>query len=93
MNVERMNRVKARTVPVATVLRPVLKIQPQPWPLVLKLTLLHFAKHGDRGAGDIIARSIGPIGGDAFKKWYKTIFGKGCGCGARQEVLNQRWPL
>ena len=45
------------------------------------------------GAGDIIARTIGPIGGDAFKKWYKTIFNRDCGCGKRQETLNARWPL
>jgi hypothetical protein len=62
------------------------------WPVVL-LPFKLMAKEGDRGAGDIIARVIGPIGGDIFKKWYKTLFGKDCGCGHRQEVLNQRWPL
>jgi len=51
------------------------------------------AAKGDRGAGDIIARVIGPIGGTAFKAWYKVTFGKDCGCGRRQEVLNTRWPL
>ena len=51
------------------------------------------AIHSDRGAGDIIARVIGPIGGTAFKKWYKTLFGKDCGCGTRQEKLNARWPI
>lgn len=65
--------------------------------LLLPIKLL--AKRGDRGAGDIIARTIGPIGGDAFKKWYKTLFGKDCGCGGsgnprgRQEFYNDRWPL
>ena len=67
-------------------------IKAQPWPLVL-LPIKLLAKPGDRGAGDIIARVIGPIGGDAFKKWYKALFGRGCGCGNRQESLNQRWPL
>ena len=62
------------------------------WPPIL-VPLKRSAKEGDRGAGDIIARVIGPIGGDVFKKWYKTIFGTDCGCGNRQEVLNQRWPL
>ena len=62
------------------------------WPMAL-ISLKLLAKEGDRGAGDIIARMIGPIGGDAFKKWYRAIFGKSCGCGARQEILNARWPL
>lgn len=64
----------------------------RPWPMVL-LPLKVLAKPDDRGAGDIIARVIGPIGGDAFKAWYKTLFGRNCGCGHRQEVLNLRWPL
>ncbi len=67
-------------------------VQPEPWPtLLIPLKLL--AKEGDRGAGDIIARTIGPIGGEAFKKWYKRLFEKDCGCGNRQEALNTRWPL
>lgn len=65
---------------------------PEPWPPLL-LQLKRFAKEGDRGAGDIIARTIGPIGGEAFKRWYKLMFGKDCGCGRRQDALNQRWPL
>ena len=67
-------------------------IEEQEWPIFLK-PLKAFAKEGDKGAGDIIARVIGPVGGDAFKKWYKTLFGKDCGCGHRQEILNARWPL
>lgn len=62
------------------------------WPTVL-LPIKLLAKPSDRGAGDIIARVIGPIGGDAFKKWYKATFGRDCGCGNRQEALNRRWPL
>src|SRR5438045_328497 len=48
------------------------------WPIVL-LPLKLLAKEGDRGAGDIIARTIGPIGGDAFKVWYQKLFRQGCG--------------
>jgi len=59
--------------------------------VLLPLKLL--AKPEDKGAGDIIARVIGPIGGDAFKVWYKKLFGVDCGCGNRQDILNQRWPL
>lgn len=62
------------------------------WPVAL-LPLKLMAKKGDQGAGDIIARVIGPIGGSAFKAWYKLIFGKDCGCGERQDLLNARWPL
>jgi hypothetical protein len=64
----------------------------QPWPVFLTpLKLL--AKPEDKGLGDIVAREIGPIGGKAFKKWYKVFFKKGCGCGARQESWNAKWPL
>ena len=69
-----------------------LNIKPEKWPAIL-LPLRLMAKEGDRGAGDIIARVVGPIGGEAFKAWYKVTFGKECGCGRRQEVLNARWPL
>lgn len=62
------------------------------WPiLVSPLKLL--AQPGDRGAGDIIARTIGPIGGEAFKAWHKRILGRDCNCGNRQEILNFWWPL
>jgi hypothetical protein len=62
------------------------------WPAALKpLKLL--AKPGDRGAGDIIARTVGPIGGDAFKKWWKLVVGRDCGCAGRQDKLNARYPL
>lgn len=62
------------------------------WPVILNV-LKSQAQPGDRGAGDIIARLVGPIGGDKFKAWYLHLFGKDCGCGDRQEALNQRWPL
>lgn len=51
------------------------------------------AKEGDKGMGDIVQRVIGPIGGDAFKKWYKRIFGADCGCKERQEDWNASYPL
>lgn len=66
--------------------------KPSPdWGLLSPLKLL--AKEGDRGLGDIVARKIGPIGGDAFKEWYKKIFGKSCGCSERQEDWNLQYPL
>lgn len=71
---------------------PKFETKSEPWPVLL-LPLKAIAKEGDTGAGDIIARTIGPIGGEAFKVWYKKIFGKDCGCGGRQDYLNKRWPL
>lgn len=65
--------------------------QPE-WPVLLRPMKL-LAQPGDRGLGDIIAREIGPLGGDAFKAWYKTIFGKSCGCDTRQENWNTLYPL
>jgi len=62
------------------------------WPIILR-PLKHLAIEGDNGLGDIIARTIGPVGGDEFKKWYKAIFGRECGCDIRQEWWNIRYPL
>ena len=62
------------------------------WPLLLAPIKL-LAQPGDRGLGDIIARTIGPVGGEAYKGWYKTIFGRSCGCADRQATLNTRFPL
>lgn len=46
----------------------------------------------EKGVGDTIARVIGPVGGDAYKTWFTTTFGKPCGCAERQENLNQLFP-
>jgi len=62
------------------------------WPAALR-PLKVLAQPGDRGAGDIIARKVGPIGGDKFKKWYKAMFGTDCRCTARQANWNRRYPL
>lgn len=61
------------------------------WGLFAPLKLI--AKDGDRGLGDIVARTIGPVGGDAFKAWYKAITGESCGCTERQEEWNYIYPL
>ncbi len=62
------------------------------WPVILRPMKL-LATKDDKGLGDIIARTIGPVGGDAFKKWYKKIFGRECGCDTRQEFWNITYPL
>ncbi len=51
------------------------------------------ARDGDKGLGDIVARVIGPIGGEAFKKWFQRIFGRSCGCSERQDEWNLTYPL
>ena len=62
----------------------------QSWPLWAKALAL-LSKPEDRGLGDVIARTIGPIGGDAFKAWHRKTFGRDCGCEARQEALNLQY--
>lgn len=51
------------------------------------------AKEGDKGLGSIVERIVGPIGGEAFKVWYKRIFGKPCGCQERKEDWDLSYPL
>ena len=66
--------------------------RPVSWPPYL-LPFKLLKKEGDRGLGDIIARTIGPVGGDAFKTWYKDTIGQDCGCRDRQIHLNRTYPL
>lgn len=55
------------------------------WPLKIKI-VAKLSNASDKGAGDTIARVIGPIGGDLYKKWL------GCTkCEERQESLNQKY--
>jgi hypothetical protein len=69
----------------------------QVWPMnafgVVARALKLMAKPEDVGIGDTIARVIGPIGGDAYKAWFKETFGKTCGCTERQDALNVMFPL
>jgi hypothetical protein len=69
------------------------EIPHEEWPLAIRLFISASRKPSDTGLGDIVERIIGPIGGEEFKRWYKTIFGKDCGCGQRKQWLNGRYPL
>jgi len=51
------------------------------------------ARANDQGIGDLIARLIGPVGGDAYKTWFLAAFGQSCGCSERQADLNAKYPL
>lgn len=62
------------------------------WPLWAKAMAL-LAKPEDVGIGDVIARTIGPVGGDKFKAWYAATFNRSCGCAERQESFNIQYPL
>jgi hypothetical protein len=61
------------------------------WPLAFK-ALAKLATAEDQGIGDVIERMVGPIGGSAFKAWHKLATGHDCGCGARKQILNARYP-
>ncbi len=60
------------------------------WPLILRPMRL-LAKDGDKGLGDIVARNIPK--GDAFKAWFRSTFGRSCGCDSRTNWLNANFPL
>lgn len=62
------------------------------WPILLRPMKL-LAQPTDKGLGDVVERTIGPVGGDAYKLWYKATFGKTCGCTKRKDNLNERYPL
>ena len=62
-----------------------------PWPAWAR-ALAHLRTESDTGIGDTIARTIGPIGGDAYKAWHKKAFGRECNCAKRQAWLNRRFP-
>lgn len=61
------------------------------WPFAFKV-LTKLVIPEDQGIGDVIERLIGPIGGSAFKVWYKLAAGHDCSCGARKQILNARYP-
>ena len=61
------------------------------WPAWAKLVALK-ALPEDRGVGDTIARTIGPIGGDRFKAWFHDTFNRSCGCSERQDAMNLQYP-
>lgn len=60
----------------------------QDWP-VRFATLIRSPE--DIGVGDTIARTIGPFGGEAVKAFIKSL-GEDCGCDARQDLLNKKYP-
>jgi hypothetical protein len=77
--------------PVVTITKQ-LPLPYEQWPWAFKI--LHKTRNKeDKGLGDLVSRVIGPIGGDVFKKWWKTIMKTDCNCGARKDFLNERYPF
>jgi hypothetical protein len=62
------------------------------WPIWAK-GLRQLSKPEDKGIGDVVARLIGDENSEKFKAWYKTTFGKDCGCTGRQAEWNTKYPL
>ena len=62
------------------------------WPVWVRGIAL-FSTNADKGIGDTIARTIGPFGGDLFKKWHKQVFNQECDCSKRQDKWNAQFPL
>ena len=70
----------------------VYEYRPEPKPLPAWAKALSLLKaDGEVGLGDTIERIVGPIGGEAFKKWAKSK-GFSCGCSQRKRHLNKRFP-
>jgi len=64
---------------------------PADWPF-WATSIARIKSPADTGVGDTIARVVGPVGGEAYKAWFKRLFGKSCGCQERQDELNRRFP-
>lgn len=80
------------TIPPQVIPNVLITTVPEEWPLLLKpLKLL--AKNGEAGLGDIIERLIGVENSEAFKHWFKEYFKSDCGCLARKQWLNRKYPL
>jgi hypothetical protein len=64
---------------------------PPPWPRWARwLSKRRVAS--DQGVGDTLARLLDPRGGRMWKRWYKALTGKPCGCSDRQARLNSHYP-
>ncbi len=64
--------------------------QPTSWPLWAKALKL-LRTDADKGVGDTLARTIGDETSEAFKGWYKSTFGRKCGCNGRRAEWNSRY--
>jgi hypothetical protein len=82
---------KVTTLPTSAAKREIEKWPRNPFGMFARGFKLLRTKE-DTGIGDTIARLVGPVGGDAYKQWFKETFGKSCGCTERQQDLNERFP-
>lgn len=58
------------------------------WPLLARhISRLRVA--GEKGVGDTIARYSDTLGANVFKRVYRYLTGRNCGCRNRQRRLNE----
>lgn len=61
------------------------------WPL-WAMIVAKLKSDADKGIGDTIERIIGKDNSETFKSWYKSTFGKSCGCSGRKAQWNFAYP-
>ena len=61
------------------------------WPLWAQVLAMK-AKPEDKGVGSTLERTLGPFGGDAFKRFYKEVMGADCGCSERAAAWDLIYP-
>ncbi len=69
--------------------KPTAPVPREQWPAWARWVAFR-AKKGDAGVGDTVAREL-RLPGDLFKAAMRTM-GADCGCNARQQVWNQKYP-
>lgn len=60
------------------------------WPLWARV-VAERAVPGEAGVGSTMHRLAGTLG-LAFESFYQRVVGKSCGCAARAESLDERYP-
>ena len=86
----------AAPVKAAPAKQPVNRPSPSPipfdqWPR--RILWLYKRRHeADTGIGDTLARILAAKGADVFKRAFRAITGKDCGCADRQKRLNALYP-
>lgn len=69
---------------------PAMAVPPEQWPAWAN-QIAGSRQPGDLGVGDTFARQLGKAG-ETFKAGFKRLFGRDCGCDARQEAWNRLYP-
>lgn len=70
--------------------RPANATKDYAWPVRVRL-VGRFRREGEKGVGDTLARMLGQVGGEVWKRWYKRLTGQDCACKDRQAKLNAKY--